>query len=116
MANRSGRVRSERQPSTFSRRLRQAREHAGLTQTELGLRVGMDPSAASPRMNQYEKGVHEPPHAMVKRLAEELGIPPAYLFTDEDRLAQLLLLWSELGPEGHEKLLNLANKELKRES
>jgi transcriptional regulator with XRE-family HTH domain len=105
-------VKSARQPTTFSRRLKQARERTGLTQTELGLRVGIDPSAASPRMNQYEKGVHEPPHAMVKRLAEELGIPPAFLFTDDDRLAELLLLWTELGPEGHEKLLNLAHKEV----
>lgn len=101
------------QPSTtFSRRLREARVRAGVTQTELGLRVGMDPSAASPRMNQYEKGVHEPPHAMVRRLAEELGVPAAYLFVDDDRLADLLLLWAELGEEGRESLLQSARRQV----
>lgn len=100
-------------PTTFSRRLKQARERAGLTQTELGLRVGMDPSAASPRMNQYEKGKHEPPHALVRRLAEELGVPAAFLFVDDDQLADLLLLWTELGDEGHEKLLRYAKRQVK---
>lgn len=100
---------------TFSRRLREARERAGITQTELGLRVGMDPSAASPRMNRYEKGIHEPPQAMVRRLAEELGVPAAYLFVEDDRLADLLLLWSELGDEGHEKLLQYARRQAKEQ-
>lgn len=98
---------------TFSRRLREARVRAGITQTELGLRVGMDPSAASPRMNRYEKGIHEPPQAMVRRLAEELGVPAAYLFVEDDRLADLLLLWTELGEEGQEKLLRYARRQAK---
>ena len=113
MANLSKTVKRVQPSTTFSKRLRQARERAGLTQTELGLRVGMDPSAASPRMNQYEKGIHEPPHAMVKRLAEELGVPAAFLFVDDDRLADLLLLWTELGDEGHEKLLRYAKRQVK---
>lgn len=102
------------QPATwFAQRLRQAREQAGLTQTELGLRIGIDPSAASPRMNQYEKGIHEPPHALVKRMAEELGVPMAYFFTeDDDRLAELLAIWGSLSPKARAALVQLAENDV----
>lgn len=98
------------QPATwFARRLRQARERAGLTQTELGLRIGIDPSAASPRMNQYEKGLHEPPHALVKRMAEELDVPLAYFFTESDeRMAELLAAWNALDARSRKALAQLA--------
>jgi len=102
------------QPATwFARRLRQARERAGLTQTELGLRIGIDPSAASPRMNQYEKGLHEPPHALVKRMAEELDVPLAYFFTESDeRMAELLAAWNALDPRSRKALAQLATSEV----
>lgn len=98
------------QPATsFARRLRQARERAGLTQTDLGLRIGIDPSAASPRMNQYEKGLHEPPHALTKRMAEELDVPLAYFFTENDeRMAELLAAWNSLDPRSRKALASLA--------
>ncbi|MFA4578750.1 XRE family transcriptional regulator, partial [Xanthomonas perforans] len=38
---------------TFARRLQQARLHTGLSQKELGIRAGLDPYVASPRVNQY---------------------------------------------------------------
>lgn len=102
------------QPATwFARRLREARERAGLTQTELGLRIGIDPSAASPRMNQYEKGLHEPPHALTKRMAEELDVPLAYFFTESDeRLAELLAAWNALDARSRKALAELATSEV----
>lgn len=80
----------------FAERLAQARARAGLTQAELGLRAGLDPAVASPRINQYERGKHEPQLKTAKRLAEVLGIPPAFLYTDDDLLAELLLQWNDL--------------------
>jgi transcriptional regulator with XRE-family HTH domain len=80
----------------FAERLAQARTRAGLTQAELGLRAGLDPAVASPRINQYERGKHEPQLKTAKRLAEVLGIPPAFLYTDDDLLAELLLQWNDL--------------------
>jgi len=80
----------------FARRLAQARLQKGLSQTELGLRVGMEPSVASPRVNQYEHGVHEPKIAMAKKLADALGIPPAFLYCEDELLAKLLLRWGDL--------------------
>lgn len=96
--------------STFARRLREARERVGFTQFELGVAAGLDPAVASPRMNQYERGVHEPHIDTVKKLAEALGIPPALLYTDDDLLADLLIIWSEMSMAKRRKLLKLAKE------
>ena len=80
----------------FAQRLAQARERAGLSQTQLGVLAGLDPSVASPRINQYERGKHEPQLKTAKRLAEVLGIPPAFLYTEDELLAELLLKWNDL--------------------
>ena len=80
----------------FAQRLAEARERAGLSQTQLGVLAGLDPTVASPRINQYERGKHEPQLKTAKRLAEVLGIPPAFLYTDDDLLAELLLQWNDL--------------------
>jgi len=68
----------------------------------------MDPSVASPRINQYEKGVHEPQLETAKRLAEVLGIPAALLYTEDDQLAKLLLLWSEMNSTQRKRLIKAA--------
>ena len=80
----------------FALRLAQARERSGLSQTQLGVLAGLDPSVASPRINQYERGKHEPQLKTAKRLAEVLGIPPAFLYTEDELLAELLLRWNDL--------------------
>ena len=80
----------------FSIRLAQARERAGLSQKQLGILAGMDPSVASPRINQYERGRHEPQLKTAKQLADVLGIPAAFLYTEDALLAELLLQWNSL--------------------
>jgi len=92
----------------FARRLTQARLEMGLSQIQLGLRVGMEPSVASPRVNQYEHGVHEPKIAMAKKLADALGIPPAFLYCEDELLAKLLLRWGDLTLAQKKALLKLA--------
>ena len=42
--------------SVISRRLKQARVLAGLSQKQLGIKAGIDEFSASPRINQYERG------------------------------------------------------------
>jgi transcriptional regulator with XRE-family HTH domain len=98
---------------TFALRLREARERAGLSQIELGRRAGLDPSVASPRINQYEKGQHVPHQVTAKRLAEVLGIPTAFLFAEDEHLAKLLLLWAEMTPTERKKLLKSAERDHK---
>ena len=68
----------------FARRLAFVRERAGLSQTQLGLLAGMDPSVASPRINQYERGKHEPQLKTAKQLADALGVPPAFFYTEDE--------------------------------
>jgi transcriptional regulator with XRE-family HTH domain len=92
----------------FARRLAQARTAVGLSQRQLGIRAGLEPSVASPRINQYEQGKHQPRPAAAKSLADALGIPPAFLFTEDELLAKLLLRWGELSVARKKQLLKLA--------
>lgn len=96
------------QLTVFAFRLAEARTRAGLSQKQLGVLAGMDPSVASPRINQYEKGVHEPQLETAKRLAEVLGIPAALLYTEDDQLAKLLVLWSQMSPAQRKRLVRAA--------
>jgi transcriptional regulator with XRE-family HTH domain len=43
------------------------------------------------RINQYERGVHTPDHATACKLARVLRVPTAFLYSDDDRIAELLL-------------------------
>jgi transcriptional regulator with XRE-family HTH domain len=94
--------------SVFSKRLRKAREDAGLSQKELGILAGLDPFVASTRINRYEQGVHAADLATAKRLAKALGVPLAYLYADNDRLARMIRAFSALDVADQEKLLKEA--------
>jgi len=94
--------------SVFSKRLRQAREDAGLSQKELGILAGLDTFVASTRVNRYEQGVHAADLATAKRLAKALGVPLAYLYADNDRLARMIRAFSKLDTAGQEKILREA--------
>ena len=89
----------------FQRRLLEARQREQLSQKELGIQAGLDPSVASTRINRYELGVHEPDFATVQRLAETLKVPTAYLFAEDDRLARMILAFEQLSVTEKEQLL-----------
>lgn len=99
--------------SVFAARLKQARQRLGLTQAELGLRAGLEASVASPRINQYEQGVHEPQLATAKRLAKVLGVPPAFLYTEDELLAKLLFRWNDLTAAQKKELVKQLEAALK---
>lgn len=92
--------------SIFSKRLRQAREDAGLSQKELGVVAGLDPFVASTRINRYEQGVHAADVATARRLAKALGVPLAYLYADNERLARMIRAFSALDTTQQERLLS----------
>lgn len=73
------------------RRLLEARQRAGLSQARLGELAGLDPSVASARINQYERGVHEPKFQMAAMLARCLAVPAAFLYCEDDDIAAALL-------------------------
>ena len=79
--------------SPFPNRLKEARKAIGISQKELGIRIGLDEFTASPRMNQYEKGKHAPAFSVVKAISQELGIPTAFFYCEEDELAAQIRLY-----------------------
>jgi transcriptional regulator with XRE-family HTH domain len=77
-------------------------------ESALGVRAGLEPDVASLRINQYERGKHEPQIKTAKQLAEALGVPAAFLYTDDELLAKLLLRWNELTVRQRKALLKQA--------
>ncbi|MBB1442382.1 helix-turn-helix transcriptional regulator [Pseudoalteromonas sp. SG43-3] len=78
-----------------------------ISQKELGVNIGMDPSSASGRMNHYETGRHMPDLATLKKLASELNVPVNYFFCESEESATLACLIEKLDEEGKRKLIKL---------
>jgi transcriptional regulator with XRE-family HTH domain len=72
----------------------------------------MDPSSASGRMNHYEKGRHMPDVGTLKKLAEELGVPVAFFFSDSDSSAELACLIEQLNEKEKQALITQLKQEL----
>ena len=87
------------------KRLKEARERAGLSQRRLGLKAGMDLFGASTKMNQYERDVHGPDLRTVTQVAQALNVPVPYFYCEDDELAAVILKFSELGVEDKKRLL-----------
>lgn len=93
--------------STLSKRIKEARLRAGLSQEQLGIRIGIDPASASARMNRYELGKRVPDLDLVERLADELGLPAAFFYATRDSEAELLLKYHRLDRAAQEQLLTM---------
>jgi transcriptional regulator with XRE-family HTH domain len=95
-------------PSTlvvFASRLKQARKALGISQAELGVRMGLPEDVASTRINRYEKAIHAPDLETAERMAKELGVPLAYLVTRDETLARAILGFSKLPKDEQARLL-----------
>ena len=75
----------------WPKRLKEARVALGLSQKQLGIDAGLDEFVASTRINRYELGVHAPDYQMSMRLAHVLQVPTAFLYCDNDEMAQMIL-------------------------
>jgi transcriptional regulator with XRE-family HTH domain len=89
-------------PSIVIKRLKEARERAGLSQRQLGFKAGM---GVSPSMNQYENDVHGPNLRTVTTIAKALKVPVPYLYCEDDELAAVILRFSELGADDKKRVL-----------
>lgn len=76
-------------PNPIPARLKAARKKAKITQKDLGVKIGMEQSSASGRMNHYEKGRHVPDIGTLQRMAEELDVPLNYFFCENELSAEL---------------------------
>src|SRR5690242_14283392 len=94
----------------FARRLKAARTYKGLTQVKLGVSAGIAEDSASARVNQYERGKHQPDFGTAQRLAAVLRIPTAYFYAEEDALAELLLRYFSLSAKRKKELLEFATR------
>lgn len=89
----------------FGKRLREAREMAGIAQDKLGVLIGLDESSSSARISRYETGIHEPPVRTAKQIAAALKVPLAFLYCDDDVLAAILLQAHRMTKEARRALL-----------
>lgn len=94
--------------TTFSRRLKEARKARGISQERLGIDAGIEPASASARMNQYEKGVHQPGEGIVQQIAMVLDLPVAYFYCANDDEAHLLQCFHCLKQDDRKQVLDLA--------
>lgn len=70
--------------------------------------AGIDPFAASARLNRYEKGVHDPDPGISQRIAAALNVPNALLYAEEDDLAEMIELYGKLNAKQKQELLAFA--------
>jgi transcriptional regulator with XRE-family HTH domain len=95
-------------PPVFCRRLKEARLAVGLSQKRLGIAAGIDEFVASTRINRYELGVHDADLKTATRLADVLGVPLPWLYTEDDLLADIIRCFSSLSLEQKRELLKQA--------
>jgi len=91
--------------SAFAQRLKAARLRTGLSQERLGIEAGLDPMSASARMNRYELGKRVPDAPLVERIAAVLDVPVAYLHSDNDDEAELLLKFHRMNKKQRAKVV-----------
>jgi len=96
--------------SPLPQRLKSARKLAKLTQEQLSTELGFDRSHGTARISQYETGKHAPDFAMAKKMADAIGVPVAYFYCDDDKLAELLLAAYRLSKEELDELVQSLSK------
>jgi len=82
----------------ISKRIKELRIKADLSQKKLGILAGIDEFSASARMNQYEKGKHIPDFTTIKRFAKVLEVPACYFYAEDDEMAEMILVFGALSP------------------
>lgn len=95
--------------------MREARLRAGIPQDRLGVLIGIDEESSSARISRYETGVHQPPFAVLERIAEVLHVPQAYFFCESDELAELVLLFAKLAKDQQAAAIQEINRMLSAE-
>jgi len=91
--------------AVLAKRLKELRKELGVSQAELGIRMGIPPDVASTRVNRYEKGVHVPDLETLEAMARELGVPLPYLVAQDERLAELIRSFGTLSAVDQDRVL-----------
>lgn len=96
--------------SPISKRLKEARLLAGISQKQLGIAAGIDEFVASARMNQYETGKHTPEYSVLATIAKVLELPAAYFYANDDVLAEIIGVYAKLDASGRRKVLKVVRQ------
>ena len=65
---------------TLGEQIRQVRRNRGMTQKELGMRLGCPENSADVRIAQYETGQRRPKKERLEAIAKVLEVNPEILF------------------------------------
>lgn len=90
--------------TVFARRLKAARKTTKIPQDKLGVMIGLDEGCSSARMSRYESGIHWPDYETVKKIATVLNLPTEYFYCEDDRLAELLIVYQKISSANKDKL------------
>lgn len=63
-------------------------------------------------MSRYESAIHEPPTRFVEALARVLRLSPAFFYCEDDRLADIILAYSQGAEEQRAALYSCALRAL----
>lgn len=96
--------------SPISKRLKEARIAAGLSQKALGIAAGIDEFSASARMNQYETGKHTPDYLTLQHISKVVKLPVSYFYAESDELAQWIILFTQISKSERLKYLKAVSK------
>ena len=92
-----------RSTSIVGRRIKELREDLGWSQEKIGVAIGIDESSSRARISRYELGVHEPPVPTARLIAGAMGVPLAYMYCEDDKVAALLLALHKMKPGARER-------------
>lgn len=90
----------------LSKRLKEARENAELTQQKLGILAGIKEDVSSQRMNQYERGKRVPDFLTLKNIANVLRLPLSYFYSEDDDEAYLVKTFFRMTKQQKKEALN----------
>ncbi|WP_367381742.1 helix-turn-helix domain-containing protein [Stenotrophomonas cyclobalanopsidis] len=85
-------------------RLCQARDLRGLSQRDVGVRMGLDKDTASARISRYESGAMSISLEALFEMARALEVPPAYLLASTASMANAILALGEQSPRQQDQL------------
>lgn len=99
----------------IAHRMKTARLVEGLTQKELGLRIGLSEDVASARINRYEKMTMQPGLETIDKIGVALNIDPTVLYIEDDLVALFTLIASRLSPERQALVAQDLEKSMQKE-
>jgi len=88
----------------------------GVSQRALGAMLGLTKKNGSVRINRYEQQSSKADMETAFRLADAMQIPAAFLFANDDRLAKIILFFSELTEEEKEEFMRQSKQWLARKA